>query len=91
MELYETLMKYRQLILLFLGLVPGILAVAKVISGAQATLVLVVLFVISRRFAKAAQKQFEEQEAERLAREQRLAIQSKKKGKGKAKGQGKDD
>lgn len=83
------LKKNRQLILLFVGLFPGVLALARIISGGQATLCLVVLFVISRRFANSTQKQFELEEAERVAREQRLATQSKKKGKGK--GKGKDD
>lgn len=82
-------MKYRQFILLIVGLFPGILAAAKIISGGQATLFLIILFIISRRFANATQKKFELEEAERVAREQRLAIQSKKKGKGKSKG--KDD
>lgn len=86
MGLSGTFTRNRQLILLILGLFPGLLAYAKIISGAQATLALIILFVISRRFASVQQKQFELEEADRIAEEQRLAALAKRKGKGKGKG-----
>lgn len=78
--------KNQQIILLLLGLIPGALAVTKVLTPGQATIGLIVLFFFSRRHANALQRQYEADEAQRVQEVERQAALVKRKGKGKGKG-----